>query len=135
MSAYEFRTVQTEVELELSNAWCAELVAQEEAERKRVVELEKVKEALNLENSTLETKKVSLEDEFFTQERNIIIMLGETFNQVIWKANLLYKGPPTEGDFDVNKDVYEGRLVTFSELAKLRASTSRVAHEDEDEDH
>jgi len=83
VSAYEFRAVQTEVELELSNARCAELVAQEEAERKRVVELEKIKEALNLENSTLETKKVSLEDEFFTQERNIIIMLGETFNQVI----------------------------------------------------
>jgi len=65
----------------------------------------------------------------------MLIMLSKTFNQTVQQAHLLYGGPPTEGDFDVNKDVYEGRLMTFSEANKLQALASRAAREDEDEDH
>jgi len=40
------------------------------------------------------------------------------------------------GAFDVDKDVYEGRMVNFLELAEVRASPSRTANEDvEEEDH
>lgn len=65
----------------------------------------------------------------------IVVMLGETFNHTVWQGHLLYGGTPTKGDFNVNEDMYEGRLVTFSELDELRASTSRATREDENEDH
>ena len=58
--------VHAKVELELSNARCAEVMALEEAKRKKVVELEKAIEALRLENSSLEAKKASVEDELLT---------------------------------------------------------------------
>lgn len=49
---------------------------------------------------------------------------------------MLYKGPPPEGAFDVDKDFYEGQMVTFVELASLRSSVLGTTVEDvEDEDH
>ena len=110
-------------------------MVREEVDRKKVVELEKAMEALRLENSALEAKKVSMEDELLTQQGNIFLILGETFNQAVRQAYLLYEGPPAEGAFDLNKDIHEGQMVAFAELAELRESTSRVARDDEDEDH
>jgi len=102
-------------------------VARKEVEKKRMVELENAMEELRLENSALQANKTSLKDELSTQKKNILIMLGETFNKPVRQAHILYRGPPTEGDFDVNKDVYEGCLVTFSKVDELRASTLRAA--------
>jgi len=58
-------------------------MARDDAERKKVTELEKAMEVLRLENSTLEPKKVSLKDKLLTQQGNIVLMLGETFNPVV----------------------------------------------------
>jgi len=55
-------------------------------------------EELKLDNSTLQANKASLEDELFTHEKNIVVILGETFNQGIRQAHLLYRGPPIAGD-------------------------------------
>ncbi|KAK7382397.1 hypothetical protein VNO80_01248 [Phaseolus coccineus] len=76
------RAVKAEAKLELSNTHYVELTTREEAGRKRMGDLEKAMDALKLENSDLAIKKASLEDELFTQEKNIVIMLGETFKQV-----------------------------------------------------
>jgi len=81
--AYKSSVVRAEAELELSNARCAKAMVREEVERKKVADLEKAMEALWLENSTLEAKKVLVEDEFLTQQGNIVLMLGKTFNQVV----------------------------------------------------
>ena len=99
-------------------------------ERKKVAKLEKAMEALRLENSALEAKKVSMEDEFLTQQGNIVLLLGETFNQAIRQSHPLYGVPPVDSSFDVNKDVHEGQMVTFAELSDLPTSTSRATNED-----
>lgn len=80
---------QAEAELELSNMRCVEAVAQEEKEKKIVVELQKAMVDIRLKNSALEAKKVSVEDKLNTQQGNILLMLGETFNQVVRQAHLL----------------------------------------------
>jgi len=76
VSAYESKAVWAKAELELSNARCAEVVAWEDAKRKKVVDLKKAMEVLRLENSALEAKKVFLKDELLTQQGNIVLMLG-----------------------------------------------------------
>ena len=44
-------------------------------------------------------------------------------------------GPPPEGDFDINKDVFKGHLVAFDELVALQNPESKVdIHDIEDED-
>jgi len=70
--AFKSRMAQAEVELELRNMQCAEAVAQEEKEKKRVVELEKVMEEVKLENSALEANKVSVEEELDTCWENFV---------------------------------------------------------------
>jgi len=76
ISTYELRVAQAETELEVSNIRCAEAVAQENKEKKKVVELEKAMEELRLENLALESKKVLVEDKLDTQQGNILLMLG-----------------------------------------------------------
>jgi len=66
MSAYESMVVRDEAELELSNARCTVAMARKEAEREKVVELEKEMEVLRLKNLALEAKNVSMEDELLT---------------------------------------------------------------------
>jgi len=62
-------------------------------------------------------------------------MCGESFNQAVRKPHLLYNGPSAEGDFDVNKDVYEGLIVAFDKVVALRNSTPRAyLHAIEEED-
>jgi len=62
-------------------------------------------------------------------------MLGQSFNQAVRQAHLLYNELPLVGDFDINMDVYEGQLMTFDELRALKNATHRSYAEDvEDED-
>jgi len=106
------------VELELSNQRCAEL---EEKERRKVTELKEVMKAmkeLKVRCSALETEKVSVEAELDQLQDNTLLC-GESFNHVIRQTHLLYKGPPAKGNFDVNKDVFEGRPVAFNKLVAL----------------
>jgi len=56
-------------------------MAWQKDEKKRSIELEKAMKELKLDNSALQANKTSLEDELFTLEKNIVVMLAETFNQ------------------------------------------------------
>jgi len=47
------------------------------------------------------------------------LMLGQSFDQAIRQAHLLYNGPPPSGDFDPNLDVFEDRMVPCEEMRAL----------------
>jgi len=115
--------------LELSNMRYAEL---EEQEKKKVADLEKAMEELKARCSTLGIEKVWVEIELNQLQDNTLLMLGEGFNQVVGQAHVLYKGAPPESAFDINKDVFEARLVFFHELVALRNPTLRTTVEDKD---
>jgi len=69
------------------------------------------------------------------EKASVKVMVGESFDQTIKQAYLLYNGPPPMGVFDATKDVYEGRLMPFDELEALKNTTPRAPAEDfEDED-
>jgi len=60
-------------------------------------------------------------------------LLKQCFDCAIRQAHVLYGGPPAADDFDLNCEVYRGRLVPSSEVAALIAEESELARTEEGE--
>ena len=92
----------------------------EQRERERVAEVAKLKEALErADNKILVLKAESLElwaekeaveanlDKTF---KDILVMLGQSFDHVVRQAHILYNGAPLFGNFDPNMDLFSNRV-------------------------
>jgi len=125
-----------DADLELSNMKCVKLERREKQKEDKVAKLKKVSEELKAKYLVLETEKASVKFKLEQTQVDTLQMLGETFEQAIRQAHLLYKGSPSEGTFNINKDIFEGRLVPFDELVVLQNLAPKTTAEDvEDEDH
>jgi len=102
---------------------CGELEKREKQREDKVAELEKALEELKAKYLVLDTEKASVKAEIEQTQGDTLRMLGETFNQVIRQAHLPYKGPHTDGTFDV----FKGQLVPIEELVAFQNSTPRTA--------
>jgi len=49
------------------------------------------------------------------------------------QAHVLYGGPPASGDFNIDYEVYQGRLVSSAEVGALVAQEAQVAGTQEEE--
>ena len=100
-----------------------------------VAKLKKDLEESKNEISMLQAEKDAVEVELDKTIDDMLVMLGQSFNQVVRQAHLLYNGPPLTGDYDNNMDVCKGRMVPVGELQALRnAAQPSPAEEAEDED-
>ena len=59
--------------------------------------------------------------------------MKQCFDRAVCQAHALYGGPPASGNFDLDCEVYRGRLVPSSEVAALIAQESEPAGTEEGE--
>jgi len=116
-------------------------------ERERVVEVTKMRKTLEeaenrismleAESSELRDEKVAVEVDLDKTIDDTLMMLGQSFDQVVRQTHLLYNEPQPFGDFDVDMDIFEGRMVPCSEMQALKSTSARHAptEDAEDEDH
>lgn len=57
---------------------------------------------LEAESSELRDKKAAVEANLDKTIDDTLVMLGQSFDQAVRQAHLLYNGPPPFGDFDIN---------------------------------
>jgi len=119
--------------LKLDEMRCAELERKEREKAAEVAELKKALEECKERISLLETEKASVEAELDKIQDDVLVMLGESFDQVGRQAYLFYDGPPPIGAFDAIENVYKGRLVPFDELEALKNAVPRTLVEDVEE--
>ena len=117
-SAYEGKLAWAEANRKIVEARAAEL---ERRDRERLAEMAKLKEAmersenrvsvLETESSELQVEKEAVEADLEKTIEDTLVMLGQSFDQAVCQAHLLYNKAPPSGNFDVNMDVFEGRMV------------------------
>ena len=83
---------------------------------------------------TIEADKASVEAELVKFTDNILGLCESSFNKVVWQDHVLYHGPPFDGEFDVNKDVHEDRMIAFEDIPVAEAGSRVDVHDVEDED-
>ncbi|XP_068492237.1 uncharacterized protein [Phaseolus vulgaris] len=64
-----------------------------------------------------EQAKAELDENYEEAEE----LLKQCFERAVRQAHLLYGGPPTSGSFDLDCEVYQGRLMPSAEAAALAA--------------
>jgi len=125
----------------------------ERTERERSVEEDNLKEALErvdnrvslleaesfelwVENLNLPATKEEIKVDLDKTIDDTLVMLGESFDQVVRQAHLLYNGAPLSDNFDINMDVFEGRMLPCGEVEVLKATAQQIATEGAgDKDH
>jgi len=109
--------VKANVELELSNMRCTEIKAREKS-RVAYVEsqLEAKVEELKAKHATLKAEKSLVAAELEKLQDNVLGLCEESFKQIVRQTFVLYNGFPSDGDFDLTKDVFEGRYVAFENI-------------------
>jgi len=60
-------------------------------------------------------------------------LLKQCFDRAVGQAHVLYGGPPATSDFDLDCEVYQGRLVPSAEVAALAAQETGPAEAEEGE--
>ena len=107
--------------------------AKEEALRAaaEVVEVKKTAEeklsSSAAELAALQTTKEQVEAELDQNYEESEELLKQCFDRAVRQAHVLYGGPPASGNFDMDYEVYQGRLVPSSEVAALVAQENEPA--------
>jgi len=132
-SSYKGKLARSEADREITEARAAEL---ERRERERAVEVAKLQKALEVvenKNSLLEAESSELQAEKMAMEADLdktiddtLVLLGQSFNQAIRQAHILYNGSPPSGNFHADMDVFEGWMVPCSELLTLRSAAQEA---------
>jgi len=60
-------------------------------------------------------------------------LLKQCFDRAVRQAHVLYGGPPTAGEFNMDYEVHQGRLVPSAEVGALVAQEAQVAGTQEGE--
>ena len=60
-------------------------------------------------------------------------MLKQCFDRAVRQAHVLCGGPPVTGEFDMDCEVHQGRLVPSTEMAALAAQKARPTEAEEGE--
>lgn len=103
--------------------------------KKALEEADKKNSLLQAENSELLAEKVAVEMKLDINIDDTLVMLSQSFFQTVRQAHVLYKGPPSFDDFDPNMDVFEGQILSSSEVKTLKSATQPAPTEGaEDED-
>jgi len=61
-------------------------------------------------------------------------MLGQSFDQAVRQAHLLYGSPPPSSNFDVEMDMYDGRMLPCREVESLKVAAEETVVVVEGED-
>ena len=141
-SAYEGKLTREAAEREIVEARVAKL---EQRERERVDEVAKLKQdlertdnkisVLEAESSELRVEKEAVEADLDKTIEDNLVMLGQSFDQAVRQAHLLYNRALPFGNFDPNMDVFEGRMVSCEEMQALQSAARAAPTEGaEDED-
>ena len=135
------------IEREIAQREAAEarrLLEEEKAGRLRVVaenaSLKKLAEEGNekfsssaMELTALQAAKDEVEAELDKNYEDSEELLKKCFDQAVRQAHVLYGGSPTFGDFDMDYDVYQGRLVPSAEMGALVAPEAQAVGTQEGE--
>jgi len=120
------------------------LLGEEKAEKLRVVaenaSLKKLVEESNQKLSSsakdlaaLQAAKDEVEAELDKNYEDSEELLKQCFDRAVHQALVLYGGSPTSGDFNIDYEVYQGRLEPSSEVAALIAQEIELAGTEEGE--
>ena len=119
-----------------------ELAQNEAAEAKRKLEAEKRRAAAEVaqlkewadgklaespaEVLALQTAKVKVEAELDENYDEAEELLKQCFERAVRQAHVLYGGPPAAGEFDLDCEVYRGRIMPSAEVAALTAREAEL---------
>ena len=131
-------------ERELAQNEVVEARRQLEAEKLRaaakIAELKKLVEergeklsASATEIAALQAAKDRVEAELDENYEEAEELLKQCFERVMRQAHVLYGGPPATGDFDLDCEVYQGRLMPSADVAALTAQEAGPAGTQEGE--
>ena len=123
-----------------------ELAQKEAAEAKRQLEAEKLRAAAEIANlkklveekdgqlsasatemAALQLAKQQAEAELDENYEEAEELLRQCFERAVRQAHVLYGGPPATGSFDLDYEVYQGRLMPSAEAAALAAQEAEPA--------
>ncbi len=113
--------------------------AKEEARRAaaEVVEVKKMAEeklsSSASELAALQTAKEQVEAELDQNYEESEELLQQCFDRAVRQAHVLYGGPPATGSFNMDYEVYQGRLVPSAEVGALSAQEASAAGTNEGE--
>jgi len=135
-----------------ANTNLSALVATEAAEAKRQLEAEKLRAAAEITNlkklveekseqlsasatdmAALQLAKEQVEAELDENYEEAEELLKQCFERVVRQAHVLYGGPPATGEFDLDCEVYQGRLMPSAEVAALTVQEAEPAGTEEGE--
>jgi len=119
-------------EWELAQTEVVEVRRQLEAEKRRaaieIAQLKNVAEekgeklaASATEMAALQAAKDQAEAELDENYEEAEELLKQCFERAVRQAHVLYGGPPATGEFDLDCEVYQGRLMPSAEVATLTA--------------
>ncbi|XP_068498431.1 uncharacterized protein [Phaseolus vulgaris] len=125
-------------EKELSQKEAAEARRQLEDERLRAAaEIAKLKELVEergkqlsasaTEMVALQLAKKQVEAELDENYEEVEELLKQCFERAVRQAHVLYGGPPATGEFNLDCEVYQGRLMPSAEVAALTAQETELA--------
>jgi len=131
-------------EWELAQSEVVEVKRQLEAERKRaatdIAQLKKVAEergeklaASVAEMTALQATKDKAEAELDENYEEAEELLKQCFERAVRQAHVLYGGPPATGEFDLDCEVYQGRLMPSAEVPALTAQETEPTGTEEGE--
>jgi len=131
-------------EQELAQNEIIEARRQLEAEKRRaaakIAQLKKLAEergeklaASVAEMAALQAAKDQVEAELDENYEEAEELLKQCFERVVRQVHVLYGGPPTTGAFDLDCEVYQGRLMPSAEVAALTAKEAAQARTQEGE--
>ncbi|XP_068484845.1 uncharacterized protein [Phaseolus vulgaris] len=123
-----------------------ELAQKEAAEAKRQLEAEKLRAAAEIANlkklvegkdgqlsasatemAALQLAKEQAEAELDENYEEAEELLRQCFEMAVRQAHVFYGGPPATGSFDLDYEVYQGRLMPSAEAAALAAQEAEPA--------
>jgi len=79
------------------------------------------------EVSALQTAKAQIEAELDENYDEAEELLKQCFERAVRQAHVLYGGPPAAGEFDLDCEVYQGRIMPSAEVAALTAQGTEPA--------
>ncbi|XP_068486984.1 uncharacterized protein [Phaseolus vulgaris] len=122
-------------EKELAQSEAGEARRQLESERRRaaaeVAQLKKWADEKLAESAAevlaLKTAKAKVEAELDENYDEAEELLKQCFERVVRQAHVLYGGPPATGEFDLDCEVHQGRIMPSVEVAALTAQRAEPA--------
>ena len=83
--------------------------------------------------ATLKAAKDEAEDELEHNFEQIEELLRQSFLRAVRLAHVLYGGPSASGAFDLDHEVYQGRIMPITEMKALAAQEDGPTEDNEDE--